>query len=313
MLSQTAERVYWFSRYIERTENIARLMLVRHQLILDLPTKIQPDWRVLVDMLGVNESFDKTKQTATEANIIAFVFSDRSNSSSIISSVASARENIRTTREVLPSETWECVNGLYLSLAQRSGKDLPRSQRHKVLNKIIHACQQIAGLLASTMNHDDAYQFILLGRNIERADMSTRIVDVGSASLSGGKDEIQPYQNVLWISILRSLSAYQMYRLNIRRKVSPQAVLDFLLRSTVFPRAAAHNLMALERCVSHLSNNEQPMAQIQGLINQLNAVDLQEMQGIKLHHFIDDLQAELGNIHNAINVTWLHPEVQSDV
>lgn len=310
MLSQTAERVYWFSRYIERTENIARLILVRHQLILDLPKKIQPDWRVLVDMLGVNESFEQSHHSSTEKSIIAFLFSDRSNPSSIISAIKNARENIRTTREVLPSEIWECVNGLYLSVAQRSGQDLPRSKRHQVLNHIIETCQQITGLLAGTMNRDEAYQFILLGRNLERTDMSTRIVDVGSATLSGDKEDIKPYQNVLWISILRSLSAYQMYRLNIRRKVSPKAVLDFLLKSTVFPRSAEHTLMQLEACVKRLSRHQETLSQIQRLLKKLDNLDLQQMQGEKLHDFIDDLQADLGAIHSAINSTWLHPEIE---
>jgi uncharacterized alpha-E superfamily protein len=308
MLSQAAERVYWFSRYLERTENIARLMLVRHQLILDLPKSIQPDWRLLVKMLGTEEGFDKCQKTDNEKNIISFVFSDRKNPSSVISSIASARENIRTTREIMPSETWEQLNSLYLSVAQRSDKNLPRSQRHKVLNNIIEACQQITGLLSGTMNHDAAYQFILLGRNIERADMSTRIVDTGSSSLHGNAEEIEPYRNVLWISILRSLSAYQMYRLNVRRNVKSEAVLNFLLKSEVFPRATAHNLAELEVCVQKLSNHSLPLEAIRRLSALLHDIDLSVMRDEKLHVFIDELQAELGNIHNSISDTWLHPE-----
>lgn len=311
MLSQTAERVYWFARYIERTENIARLILVRHQLILDLPTKVQPDWQVLIDMLGVHESFDQSGLAATEKNIVRFLFGDRNNSSSILSSVVFARENMRTTREILPSETWECVNSLYLKI-KRIGKDLARRQRYEVLNEIILACQQITGLLAGTMNHDDAYQFVILGRNIERADMSTRIVDVGTASLSGPQDEKQPYQNVLWISILRSLSAYQMYRLNVRRKVSPEAVLAFLLKSTVFPRAAAHNLAQLETSVKNLARHDQPLALIQQLRATIEAAPLADLQGLRLHEFIDEFQAELAIIHSSINATWLHPEIAAE-
>ncbi|MGK0343600.1 MAG: putative alpha-E superfamily protein [Candidatus Azotimanducaceae bacterium] len=309
MLSQAAERVYWFSRYLERTENIARLMLVRHQLILDLPTSIQPDWRLLVQMLGTEQGFDKCEKPDDEKNIISFVFSDRKNPSSVISSIASARENIRTTREIMPSETWERVNSLYLSVAERSDKNLPRSQRHKVLNNIIQACQQITGLLSGAMNHDAAYQFILLGRNIERADMSTRIVDIGSSSLHGSAEEKLPYRNVLWISILRSLSAYQMYRLNVRRNVKSEAVLNFLLKSDVFPRATAHNLVELEVCVKKLSNHSLPLEAIRRLSSLLHDIDLTVMRDEKLHVFIDELQAELGNIHNQISDTWLHPEL----
>ncbi len=308
MLSETAERVYWFARYVERTENISRLMLVRHQLILDLPKNIQPDWKLLVDMLGVHEEFAKTKRTPSEKNIIDFIFSDLKNPSSIISTITSARENIRTTREVMPSEMWECVNALYLSVAKRSGKGLPRSQRHDVLNEIIKACQQITGLLASTMNYDDTYQFILLGRHLERADMSTRIVDAGSASLSGDEEEIEPYRNVLWISILRSLSAYQMYRLNVRRRVSPNDVLDFLLKSPVFARSTALNLAQLELCVQRLSHHKKASQAIHGILKELAGADISELRGVKLHAFLDELQSRLGDIHNCIVSTWLHPE-----
>lgn len=308
MLSQVAERVYWFSRYLERTENTARLMLVRHQLILDLPTSIQPEWHLLVEMLGLDSQFDREDIIANEKNIIKFIFSDRNNPSSIISSIANTRENMRTTREVMPSECWERLNSLYLSVAQRSDKYLSRRERHNVLNGIIQSCQQIAGMLMGTMNHDDAYQFIVLGRNIERADMSTRIVDAGSASLRGEEDEISPYRNVLWISILRSLSAYQMYRLSVRRNVKPQAVLDFLLKSEVFPRATAFNLNELERCVKKLSNHAKPLKAIKKLSGQLHNVDFGVVQDQKLHSFIDSLQEDLGDIHNRISDTWLHPE-----
>lgn len=308
MLSQVAERVYWFSRYLERTENTARLMLVRHQLILDLPSSIQPDWHLLVEMLGLDGEFDSKEIIANEKNIIKFIFSDRSNPSSIISSIANTRENMRTTREVMPSECWERLNSLHLSVTQRSGKYLSRTERHKVLNDIIQSCQQIAGMLMGTMNHDAAYQFILLGRNIERADMSTRIVDTGSASLRGKEEEISPYRNVLWISILRSLSAYQMYRLSVRRNVKPQAVLDFLLKSDVFPRATAFNLSQLESCVKKLSNHKKPLQAIRKLSDQLHSVDFGVVQDQKLHTFIDSLQADLGGIHNQISETWLHPE-----
>ena len=117
MLSRTAERVYWLGRFLERAENTARLMLVRHQAILDLPKEVQPGWEILLDVLGAHENFAALPGVANEKNIISYVFGERDNPSSIISSLTSARENMRTTREILPSETWERVNSLYLSVA----------------------------------------------------------------------------------------------------------------------------------------------------------------------------------------------------
>ena len=306
MLSQVAERIYWFARYLERTENTARLILVQHQLMLDLPQNIQPTWQLTIDMLGKNDQFNKTNKIASEKNVISFVFGSPDNPGSIVSSIANARENMRTTREVLPSETWERLNSLYLSVVRRSGKGLSRETRHKVLNSIVQSCQQITGLLLGTMNHDDAYQFIRLGRNLERADMSTRIVDVGSASLDGDKEEILPYKNVLWISILRSLSAYQMYRQYVRKNVSRESVLNFLLKSEVFPRATAHQLGELKQCVEILPNHTEILSIITKLADKLKTVSMNDMKDATLHEFIDELQAELGRIHEYIQKTWFH-------
>lgn len=306
MLTQVAERIYWFARYIERVENTARLILVQHQLMLDLPQDIQPTWQLTVDMLGVNEQFNLTKKVASEKNVISFVFGNTENPSSIISAVTNARENIRTTREILPSETWERLNSLYLSIVRRSGKSLSRETRHKVLNAIIQSCQQISGLLLGTMNHDAAYQFVRLGRSVERADMSTRIVDVGSASLDGKKEEILPYKNVLWISILRSLSGYQMYRQNVRMNVKRESVLNFLLQGKVFPRATAHQLNEIKQCVEILPNHDEVFTIVTSLSEKLEQASMEKMKGMALHEFIDELQAELGAIHNSIQKAWFY-------
>ncbi len=306
MLSRVAERLYWFARYIERAENTARLLLVHHQLTLDLPADIHPEWTFIVDILGAREDFDKTKLAPTERNVVSFVFGDRDVSSSIFNSIISARDNIRTTREVMPSEAWEYVNSLFLSVSQRANKSLPKSQRHKVLNGIIGACQKCVGLLTSTMNHDEAYQFIRLGRNIERADMSTRIIDASTTTLVGDSDEIQPYRNVLWLSILHSLSAYQMYRMSVRRNIVAVEALNFLLKSAVFPRSTAHNLTVLEACVQALPSHEAALTAIQKTHKKLQKVDFNELSHDGLHQFIDELQTYIFGIHSQITETWFN-------
>jgi len=307
MLARTAERVYWLGRFLERAENTARLILVRHHAILDLPKEVQPGWDLLLQVLGAEQDFAKLPGTATEKNIISFVFGERENPSSIISSLTGARENVRTTREIMPSETWERINSLYLSVARRSQKDLPRSVRHSVLNNIIQSCQQITGMLAGTMNQDAPYQFIRLGRNLERADMSTRIIDAASAGLMGKTDEISPYRNVLWISVLQSLSAYQMYRLNVQRNVSPEDVLEFLFISRIFPRAVAHCLREIESSMRLLPEHKTALAVADQVLERLAATDCRARAGSALHDFIDELQLDLVHVHNAIVDTWFAP------
>jgi uncharacterized alpha-E superfamily protein len=309
MLSRVAERLYWFARYIERIESTARLLLVRHHLVLDLPAAIQPGWDLIIDVLGAHEPFKESRAKPTEQRIVAFVFGDRNNPCSIISSLTYARENMRTTREVMPSECWERVNSLYLSVARRSSRDLPRSVRHKVLTDIIQRCQQISGMLSGCMNHDEAYHFIRIGRNLERAEMSTRIIDVGSAQLMGAADEVSPYANALWISVLKSLSAYQMYRLNVRRNIQPDAVLEFLLLSEVFPRALARALNEVETGIAILPRNKEATKVTRAVKRKLAKADIVELSGPALHEFIDRVQLRLNDIHTSINATWFAPHV----
>ncbi|MEP5765025.1 MAG: alpha-E domain-containing protein [Halieaceae bacterium] len=308
MLSRVAHRAYWLARYLERAEDTARLILVRHQSILDLPRNLQPGWDVLLDVLGASEHFASRPGAATEKNIISYVFSDRQNPSSIISNLASARENMRTSREVLPSEAWERVNSLYLSVARRSNKGLPRASRHQVLNGIIQSCQQITGMLAGTMNQDAAYQFVRLGRNLERADMTTRIIDAGSANLVSSGDEALPYQNVMWISVLQSLSAYQMYRLSVGANVHPADVQHFLLRNVDFPRTLAHCLAQLEGCMKKLPGAADPLKQVQLVQRKLKRSNCRELQGDALYKLLDDMQLRLQKIDEVITATWFTPE-----
>lgn len=308
MLSRVAERLYWMARYIERTENTARLMLVQHHLVLDLPAHIRPGWDLMIEVLGAGAVFAALPGKPTEKNTIDFIFGSRDNSSSILSSLAGARENVRTTREVLPSETWERLNSLYLSVVQRGARGLPGNIRHKVLNDIVQRCQQITGMLAGSMNNDAAYQFIRIGRNLERADMSTRIIDTASARLMGDSEEIQPYRNVLWVSVLKSLSAYQMYRLSVRRNVNAEDVLHFLLDSTIFPRALAHTLNEIDTSIGLLPRNREALAAIARVKHDLQKADTGTLRNAELHAFIDDMQLKLDGIHNAINQTWFAPD-----
>lgn len=307
MLSRVAQRIYWLTRYLERAENSARLMLVRHHAILDLPRDIQPDWDSLLYALGAQEQFARLPGAANEKNIISFVFGERSNPSSIISSLTNARENMRTTREILPSEAWERVNSLYLSVARRSNKDLPRASRHSVLNNIIQCCQQISGLLSGTMNKDAAYQFVEMGRNLERADMSTRIIDTASADLRVVGDDALPFQNVLWISVLQSLSAYQMYRINVQRNVSRADALEFLLQSKVFPRSVAHCLLEIENSMNKLPHNKDALQSVGALQRKLKRSNFKTLEGESLHTFLDLMQQRLSAIDQAIYTTWFSP------
>jgi uncharacterized alpha-E superfamily protein len=261
---------------------------------------------MLLDVLGGREGF--AKRAANEKNIVSFVFSERENPSSILSSLTHARENMRTSREVLPSETWERVNSLYLSVARRANKGLPRASRHTALNGIVQSVQQITGMLSGTMNQDAAYQFIRMGRNLERADMTTRIIDIASAGLGSPDDDTRHYQNVMWVSVLQSLSAYQMYRLSVRNNVRPPDVLEFLLRSKDFPRAVSHCLLEIEESIRVLPKGEEALKAVQSVHRKVKRTRCRELEGEALVKFLDDIQLKLQEVHTVIARTWFAPE-----
>tara|TARA_R110000782_G_scaffold123126_11_gene214580 strand:+ start:3234 stop:4175 length:942 start_codon:yes stop_codon:yes gene_type:complete len=306
MLSRVAERMYWFGRYLERAENSIRLVNVNASLLLDLPAAVNKQiWNGLIEITGNTESFYKSHTKAGEKSVTHFLLADTSNPGALICCMKMLRENIRTTREIMPSETWEQINEFYLFTKNNLQKALSRGSRHEFLDDAMNFCHQITGLLSGNMSHGEAYNFVRIGRNLERADMTSRILDVGCMNLMTQKGDIpKAYDNILWMNVLRSLSAYQMYRQNVLDKVNGEDVIDFLIKDVQFPRAIGHCLIEVNHCVSRLPKNDHALRSItraQRNISEMNAAKLIE-DG--LHEFIDEIQIDLAGIHNHVSQTW---------
>ena len=182
LLSRVAERVYWQARYLERAENVARLLHVFSALQLDLPKGTKLGWQTLVQITGHEEQFVEKYKQENERNVVRFLLAER-NGISLVDMLAFARENARTTREIMPTEAFELINGLYYFARDNAEAGISRAERNEILDQIVSRSQQIGGLMAGTMSRDEAYGFVRLGRSLERADMTTRIVDVDSLSL----------------------------------------------------------------------------------------------------------------------------------
>lgn len=314
MLSRVAERLYWTARYLERAENTARLVRVFSHMMLDLPKGVGINWRQLVDISGAPEKFDKNYRTSGERNVIKFMLFDQDNSGSLFSSLSAARENVRTTRDLVPSEGWEHVNELFLFAKKKLAGKTIEKDRYEFLSEVIMRCQQITGLLAGTMSHGPAYQFVRVGRNLERADMTTRLIDVGSATIIAPGVELERLENRLWTYVLKSLSAHQMYRQYVRRRVQPEQVLAFLLQDVDFPRAVAHGLGEIVACFdNNLPHNEEPLRAGLRLQRLIAEADVEKLRAEGLHEFIDQLQFELGNLHMQISSTWFSFELEKAV
>lgn len=305
MLSRVANNIFWMARYIERAENTARLINVNTHLLLDLPKRVRLGWEPLVDIVSNREHFNTLYQEADERSVIRYMVIDLKHPSSIMSSLSLARENARTIRDIIPREAWEQVNDLYLKAKSNAQSVVTHRHRYDYLRSIILGAQTITGMLAGTMTHDEGYNFLRMGRNLERADMTTRIIDVRSATLLPDMtDDLSPFENLQWMSVLKSLTAYQMYRREMRLRIRRPDVLKFLLQEDRFPRAVYHSLNEVKSCLSDLNSNQKPLDLVTKLQGRLMRAKLQDLDQQKLHVFIDEMQLGLNLINNSIDDTY---------
>ena len=310
MLSRVAERIYWLARYIERAENTARMINSFQLVSLDMPKTIQLSWKGLVAVTGTDAIFDEHYQREDERNCVKFLVADLYNPSSVLSSLKSARENVRTTRDLVPSEAWEIVNELYLFARDNMDAGIGKRGRYQFLSEIVQRCQTLTGLLAGCMSHDPAYDFIRLGRNLERADMTSRQIDVGAIRfLKKASDDPSPYDGLLWTSILRSQSGFQMYRQHVKRRINGADVVRFLLQDIPFPRAVAHALRYVQEALERLPRNEVPLRLVMQARRHALGADVDHLiSEDRLHDFLDSLQQDIAQIHDAIVDTWFSLE-----
>ncbi len=311
MLSRVAQRVYWIGRYIERAENIARFVNVNSNLLFDLPPGTRLGWHIIIDILGSEHDYHVKHNTADERNVMKYLLSDRSNPSSLMSTVHMVRENMRTTREILPADAWEQINNLYYNIKNGIAEGLGRKKRFTLLQGVIGTSQQLTGMLSSTMSNNHAYEFIRTGRNLERADMTTRILDMGCNNLlphslqdKEHSEAVIQYQPILWMNILISLSADQSYRQNLQSRVNDKDVVAYLIKDEEFPRAIIHCLTQIMGCLSRLPDGKEIITTVKKVINKVDKKDLSKLPDAGLNKFLDQIQVDLADISNQIETKW---------
>jgi len=316
MLARVVENVYWLARYLERAENTARLVNVNTNLVLDLPSGFAPGWMLLVDISGGREVFDALDGRAEDANaerrVVRFLLAERQNAGSIVSSLQSAHENSRTLREVLPSEVSELLNEFFAEFTRDLANGLNKRTRFDFLKQTVLRLQTLAGQLDGTMNRNDAYTFLQIGRNLERADMTSRIVDVRSAQLlPADTPELRPFDTVQWMSVLKSLSGYQMYRLRMRSRVRRADVMQFLLRDDQFPRACGFCFNQIRDALRGLPRGAEVLALLEDAGRFLGEANLETLDQAGLHILVDRLQLRIQGIHDGIAQRYF-PSLRGD-
>lgn len=303
MLSRVAERIYWMSHYLERVENTARLVGVYGELLLDLPEEAGLDWSPPLEILGQDEAY---LAIGGDEDELRFLLTSELNAASLLSSLTLARENARTTRDLVPMEAWRAINELHLWAA----KALPALARRPSgggAGEIVSRCHAITGIMEGTMSHGPAYQFVRLGRSLERADMTTRLLDVAAAILMTGREELRLHGNSVWRAILRALSAYQMYRQYVRRRIAGPDVVAFLLLDRQFPRAVMHCVEVLDEASAALPRSEKAREEVAAIRASIEGVDAAALDHETIHRYVDELQLQFAGLNEAIFETWLNP------
>ena len=237
MLSRVANCVYWMSRYIERAEDVARLIDVNLLLTLDLPRGSDTQWKALVSATGDADNFATSYGEPTPDNVIQFLVFDYENPNSVYSCLRSARENARAAREIISSEAWNQINGFYLEIndaAQHQGRlNHPSEFFHRIrLNG-----QTVNGVIDATMSHDEPWHFCRLGRLLERGEQTARLLDAKYFLLLPSSEYVgSTLDDIQWSAVLRSASGFEMYRKRYGR-IDPVRIIGFLLLNRTFPRA----------------------------------------------------------------------------
>ncbi len=309
MLARVAGNIYWMARYLERAEDMARLVNVNANLTLDLPKGLSPIWGQLVAITGAGENYVGDFE---ERSVLKFLISDTSNHVSILTSLANARENARTIRDVIPREVWESINTIYLHAKDSAQQALTKRGRYPFLQEIITECQHISGTLSGTMNHDAGYTFLKIGRSLERADMTSRIIDTRSANLVPDATMTKAtYDNLQWMSVLKSLTGYQMYRREMQVRIQRQDVLRFLIQSKVFPRAIARSMTELEFSLDSLPNHESTLLVVHRTKRQLDNMDIGKLKQAELQAAMDQLQVGFAQIHDEVSAVYFGGQAQS--
>lgn len=308
MLSRVANSIYWMARYVERAENLARFVEVTWTLILDQPESGAEQWEPLVRATGDEDFFHEHYDGCTPANVRQFLTFDHDYHSSIATAVSHARENARTVREAISSETWEQLNAFYHFVRDASRKaDTQRDA--EFYDEIVHHCYKFNGILDATMTRGNGWHFANVGRLLERADKTSRILDVKYFTLLRNVNDVDTtFDDLLWSAVLRSASGFEMYRKQYHA-LTVGRIADFLILDRRFPRAISY---CVEQARDSLAMVAAPMPASRNpalhamnrLIEGFDSIDAGTIIDNGMHEFTDSVQRSLNEIGEHIAETY---------
>ncbi len=311
MLSRHAEDLFWTGRYIERAEDTARLLDVTyHKLLESSPGEATATWREVLEVLYLDDEFAGDDGDAFA--VTEFLVLDPDNAGSIWSAVARARENARGLRDRISTELWEAINTFNLELRARDLSAELATQPYQAYRWVKNCCQMIAGVAAETMPRNDGYRFLLLGRMLERAEMTCRLLAVRYHRLGGGATIDFHW----WLALLNSVSAFEAYLKEHRAALDAHRILEFLLLSPDFPRSVLFCLRAAESELDALIGDDVRIT-AQRLLGRVRArvefSDVAELMEEGLNGWLDALQEDIWDVGEAIDVHFFRHGADLDL
>lgn len=304
MLSKVANNIFWMQRYRERAENMARLIEVNINLNIDIPES-EKQWEPLLRSVGAEELFHEhyPESNLNRDDVLDFLTFDQRNPSSIFSCLYAARENARSIREIITSDMWHEINTLYLYLQQSQNKI---ANHHTFYSRIKRQCQLFTGISDSALSHGTGWHFGRVGYLLERADMTSRLLDVKYFTLLSSPDLIgSPFDNIQWNALLESMSALEMYRQKWQQ-IKHVNVVEFLVLDRNFPRSifscirrATDSLLIIKE-TGHNPDANKPYLISKELLTRLEALDGESIVNYGLHEYLDEIQKALLEIGEGI-------------
>jgi uncharacterized alpha-E superfamily protein len=314
MLSRVADSMFWMSRYIERAENIARFLDVNAFLHLDLGDTVVEQWSPLVMVTGDDAAFRERYGEATRESVIRFLTFDESYPNSIVSCLAAARENARIIREYISTAMWAQLNKFHLMVHDAPRDILTAEQTAHFCEEVRLGAQLFVGVTDGTFSHGEGWHFARMGRLLERADKTSRILDVRYFLLLPQVSDVgTPLDIVQWSALLRCASALNMYRAQYGR-ISPSRIAEFLLLDADFPRAVRHCCDVADRSLRFITgtpagtfrnNAEKRLGRLRA---ELDYTAIDDVFNEGFHEFIDRLQARLNEVGDAVHEDLLSPQ-----
>ena len=306
LLARYAECIFWLARFVERSENLARILEVNETYGRDR-SGVQ-NWLSIVELNSDEEVFAAKHAPATADNVIRFYVTDAENPTSIVSAIGNARENARALRPLVSTEMWVALNVFHNRLRAIEPDELAPGNLNRLLTEIKEACQTFTGITEGTFYRDQAWYFFLLGRYIERADQTTRLLDTKYRLLTG---DAAPAEEVgQWHALLRSASGYHAFRRVHTSNLTATRVVGFLLFNPSFPRSVSLCVRQIDHALGELRSQYHVRggAEVADCIDALRAIlesrSTEQILGSSLHEFIDFLQCAYIELTNRLSAAF---------